>query len=225
MTHPVLDWRPHFDPRSVPHRFSATPFCDNLARRNKIKRTKTVWLDQQSEGACTGFGAEHVLATTPYPMPTSDDLARLVYYEARRQDEWEGEGYEGSSVNGAMRAERKMGRIKAWRWAYSLEEADHGLSYHGAGEAGTWWYSGMWDTDSNGFIHPTGTKVGGHAYSVSSFGWLNGGKWYQIDNSWGPGWGVNGSARIWAADMEMLLRDEGEWAFPVRSRDANPQSS
>lgn len=150
MTERTLDWRPHFDPRSLRYRFAALPFCRTLVKRPAIQRRKDVWLDQGSEGACTGFGAEHVLALSPRRMSTTNELAREVYFEARRQDEWEGESYEGSSVNGAMKAERKLGRIKEWRWAGRIPEVDHGLSYHGAGELGVNWYEGMWDADENG---------------------------------------------------------------------------
>lgn len=212
----TLDWRPHFDPRSLRHRFTAIPFCTNLSKRRSIMRRKDVWLDQGQEGACTGFGAEHVRALSPRPQHTSNDLARSVYYEARRQDEWEGEDYEGSSVNGAMKALRHMGLIIEWRWAYNLDEADHGLSYHGAGELGVWWYSGMFNTDSNGFIHPTGGQVGGHALALAGYKQMNGGKAYRLENSWGPAWGDFGGAWIWAQDLEQLLRNDGELAFPMK---------
>lgn len=220
MTRPdvVLDWRPKPDPRSEAFRFTNIPMCSSLATRNQIQRVKSVHLNQFQEGACTGFGEEHVRALSPYPQHTSNLIAREVYLEARRQDEWPGEDYEGSSVNGAMKAARLFGYITSWMWARTTSEARHGLSYHGAGEAGTWWWTGMWDTDSNGFIHPTGYKEGGHAYAVSGFGWLNGGRYYTIENSWGPDWGVNGSARIWETDLLMLLDDDGELAFPKKVR-------
>lgn len=215
MTERTLDWRPHFDPRSLHHRFAALPFCNNLSvRKHGLQRRKDVWLDQGVEGACTGFGAEHVRALSPRPMRTSDQLARDVYHEARRQDEWPGEDYEGSSVNGAMKASRKMGLITSWRWAYNLQEADHGLSYHGAGELGIWWYSGMWNTDATGFLHPTGDRVGGHALALAGYRYLNGAKAYRLENSWGPAWGDFGGAWIWAVDLERLLREDGELAFP-----------
>jgi hypothetical protein len=181
-------------------------------------RTKSVWLDQGREGACTGFGEEHVRALSPYSQPTNDALAQQVYELARRHDEWPGEDYEGSSVNGAMKAARELGLIKSWMWASTTDEVRHGLSYHGAGEMGTWWYSGMWNTDIDGFIHPRGEKVGGHAYALAGYKIMNGSRVYRIDNSWGPDWGVGGAAWIWEEDLQMLLDDQGECAFPSKVR-------
>lgn len=214
----VLDWRPNPDPRSLAFRFAVQPGCSNLTVRPNILRTKTQFLDQGVEGACTGFGHEHVRALSPYPQQTSDAIAKGVYYEARRQDEWAGEDYEGSSVNGAMRAGRLLGMIQNWFWCYSLPELDHALSYHGAVEAGTWWWSGMWNTDSEGFLSVTGERVGGHAYAVAGYAVRDGRKAYRIENSWGRGWGQDGGAWISEFDMAVLLNEDGEFACPIKVR-------
>ena len=214
----VLDWRPNWDPRSEAFRFATIPMCSNLSARASAMRTKGVYLDQGREGACTGFGEEHVRALSPYPQQTSDSIAQQVYYEARRQDEWEGEAYEGSSVNGAMKAARLFGYVKSWKWATTVSEARHGLSYHGAGEAGTWWWSGMWNTDADGFIHVTGDRAGGHAYAVAGYGVHKGEPAFRMENSWGPGWGDNGGAWIKETDFALLLADGGELAFPLKVR-------
>lgn len=218
MTERTLDWRPHWDPRSNAFRFATVPMCASLRERRVIMRKKSVHLDQGREGACTGFGLAHVLNESPRSQPVNVGLARDLYYEARRQDEWEGESYEGSSVNGVMKAGRLFGYVKSWLWATTVAEARHGLSYHGAGEAGTWWWSGMSDVDDDGFIHPTGTKEGGHAYAVAGYGFLNGSRRLWIENSWGQGWGVNGGAWIWEFDFMALLADGGELAFPSKVR-------
>lgn len=215
---PVLDWRPHWDPRSDAHRLGATPMCATLAERPQIIRWKGVWLDQGQEGACTGFGEEHVRALTPYPQAVTNASAQTVYYEARRLDEWPGEDYEGSSVNGAMLAARFYGHIDSWKWAKTTQEARHGLSYHGAGEAGTWWYDGMWNPDADGFLHPTGSVVGGHAYAVAGYKTINGRRAYRMENSWGQDWGQNGGAWLWEEDFAALLGNEGELAFPKKVR-------
>lgn len=214
----TFDWVPKWDPRSSSHLFSVTPMCATLTARASIMRTKSLHLDQGTEGACTGFGEEHVRALSPYPQVTTNDWGRAVYLEARRQDEWEGEDYEGSSVNGAMRAARHLGLIKSWKWAISTAEARHGLSYHGAGEMGSWWYDGMWDTDDHGFVHPLGQTIGGHAYAIAGYRIINGAVAYRIENSWGPSWGDNGGAWISEAGFATLLHTGGELAFPTKVR-------
>ena len=218
MTERTLDWRPKPDIRSQAFRFAAVPTCSVTSFRESIMRTKTIWLDQGEEGACTGFGEENVQALSPFPQETSDETARMVYYGARKEDEWPGEDYEGSSVNGAMKAARKMGRIVSWYWAYTLGELLHGVSYHGAGEFGTWWYSGMWETDAEGFIHATGDRVGGHAIAYAGYRLVNGQRRHRLENSWGPDWGDRGGCWLTEADFLSLLNDEGELAFPRKVR-------
>lgn len=218
MTDRTLDWRPKWDRRSEAFLFSAVPMCSTLTARPSILRTKSEWLNQGQEGACTGFGEEHARALSPYPQATSNQMARDVYYLARRQDEWEGEDYEGSSVNGAMKAARLMGLIKEWKWAKTTAEARHGVSYHGAGELGVWWWTGMFDTDERGFIHPTGYKEGGHALAYAGYRIIDGQVAHRLENSWGPDWGDNGGAWITEFNFNMLLTDHGELAFPTKVR-------
>lgn len=214
----TLDWRPKWDPKSNMYLMAVTPMCASLAERESVMRRKALWLDQGQEGACTGFGEEHVQALSPYPQQTSNEIAREVYHGARREDEWEGEDYEGSSVNGAMRAARTMGRISAWRWAKTLPEARHGTSYHGAGELGVWWYTGQFDTDTEGFIHVTGQKEGGHALAYAGYQPWRGTRRYRLENSWGTSWGDNGGCWLVEEDFMQLLSDDGELAFPTKVR-------
>lgn len=212
----TFNWRPKWDPRSTA--FTATAMCSSLAERKSVMHTKDIWLDQGSEGACTGFGEEHVQALTPYSRETANWIAQDIYHQARREDEWPGEDYEGSSVNGAMKAARLAGRVKSWIWATTLPEARHGLSYHGAGEAGTWWWEGMDHPDSEGFIYPTGSKRGGHAYAIAGYRTGPQGRAFRMENSWGQGWGDNGGAWILEQDFAILMSDQGELTFPTKVR-------
>ena len=67
-------------------------------------------LDQGSEGACTGFGLaaviNHLLVARGEERRVS---ARMLYEMAKKFDEWEGEGYAGSSCRGAVRGWNNMG--------------------------------------------------------------------------------------------------------------------
>lgn len=221
MVERVLDWKPKPDPQSM--RFLLGPAgpdspCTNLHAYKSIRRFKNVWLDQGSEGACTGFGEETVRALTPFPKATDNEHARSVYHEARIQDEWPGEAYEGSSVNGAMKAARKFSFILRWYWATTMEQAKHGLSHHGAGELGIWWYTGMFNTDSDGFVRPSGKQEGGHALALAGYQPFNGGVRYRLENSWGQDWGDDGGCWIWEQDLQQLLNDNGELAFPAKDR-------
>jgi len=63
-------------------------------------------LDQGTEGACTGFA---LAAVINYLLSLRGRFGervspRMLYELARRYDEWPGEGYDGSSARGAMKA-------------------------------------------------------------------------------------------------------------------------
>lgn len=217
----TLDWRPKWDERSARWTFgSASTPCTSLAAHGSVMRLKSVWLDQGQEGACTGFGEEHVRALSPYAQPTSNRLAQQVYEQARREDEWEGEDYEGSSVNGAMRAARTLGLISKWYWARTTTQARHGLSYHAAGQLGVNWYTGCFYTDEQGFISLDGQVEGGHSLALA--GYVRRPERtevaFRLENSWGPSWGDRGGCWIWESDLARLLAENGELAFPSKVR-------
>lgn len=219
----TLDWKPstHADDNDR-FRLAGLDCFATGSKRTRIKRNQPMNLDQGREGACTGFGAAHVLASTRKPQSdVTAALAQQIYYQARREDEWEGEAYDGSSVNGAMHACRTLGRIKSWRWAKTPSELQHGLSYHGSAEAGSVWLSGMFKPLVDGYLQVTGTQVGGHAYCISGFrpapdrGPLAIDYW--IDNSWGPDWGIDGGCWIRDVDAHPLWFESwGEVAFPIK---------
>lgn len=219
MTIRKFDWRPHWDQRSNAFMLGAAgpSMCTSTTSHGRSMRVKSVVLDQGREGACTGFGSEHALALSPRSKPTSNEQAQAVYHRARQLDEWPGEDYEGSSVNGAMLAEREMGRVRGWLWARTTQDIAHALSYHGAGVMGSYWWEGMWNVDMNGYVSPSGTRVGGHAYAIGGFETINGERRFRIDNSWGLGWGVQGSAWIREEHLQILLADEGEFAVPQKA--------
>ena len=85
------------------------PALVQLKRHILPPSTRTV-LNQGSEGACTGFGLaaviNHLLAERGEARAVS---ARMLYEMAKKFDEWEGEGYSGSSCRGAVRGWNNMG--------------------------------------------------------------------------------------------------------------------
>lgn len=213
--YPKLDWKPRFDSRSLGFLIS-DHFHLGVEAGNRNWR-RGAWLDQGQEGACTGFGAAHVLAATPKARPDMNDaMARSLYKEAQRNDEWPGENYEGSSVLGAMQALKARNWITEYYWAKSLDEIKHGVSLFGPMEIGVNWYSGMWKPDDNGVLHVSGTIVGGHALCVGGIDFKKG--LFRLDNSWGKNWGINGSAWISFEDMDRLRSEDGEFALPRKRK-------
>jgi hypothetical protein len=174
--------------------------------------TRESWLDQGREGACTGFGLATTISTTPRASEMTNEMGQQFYYEARRRDEYAGENYDGSSVLGAMEAGKAMGWLSAYWWAKTLDEVISGVSHYGAMEIGVDWYTGMFDPDADGFLHRTGQIEGGHALSLAAVNVT--GRFFRLDNSWGPDWGRHGSAFISFDDVAQLLAQRGEFALP-----------
>lgn len=215
----TFDWRPNWDVRSNRYMISALDCFSGGKAKPRVRWTKKVWLDQGVEGACTGFGTGHVLAAKPVDRPDIDnESARGIYLQAKQLDEYPGEDYEGSSVNGAMLAAQAQGLITEWRWCKTMAEIKHALSYHGPLVIGVNWYDGMYDPDENGILHVYGNLVGGHAIMLGGFRTraADGVLYFNLDNSWGQAWGKNGSCLISEFDLERLLQEQGEFACPKK---------
>lgn len=214
---PVLDWHPPSPRRRLAQRGFAvsqlTDFDLELPLVTRLRR-KYVSLDQAAQGACSGFGAANTLAVAPYRKPMTDELARTFYDGAKRHDEWAGEDYEGSSVQGAMSfllAESTY--LRDYWWCTTADELGHAVSLRAAVEVGTWWTDGMWEPDGDGFVAPTGGRVGGHAYCIGGIDLARDA--YRIDNSWGTSWGRDGSAWIRRGDLhDLVFGQEGEAVMP-----------
>ena len=76
-------------------------------------------LDQQQEGACTGFGLAAVINLLNRERGSRVRVSpRMLYEMARLHDEWPGEGYAGSSCRGAIKGWYNMGVCLDGKWPY-----------------------------------------------------------------------------------------------------------
>lgn len=226
-TDPRLDRVPQFDDRS-----RSFPMRTVLAEARKAYRPRSytwsvpVHLDQGNEGSCVGFAWAHELVARPAVVGGIDiAYARWLYKTAQRYDAWSGEAYEGTSVLAGAKvvqqAPPKMnegrGLIDEYRWIFGdLNDLIKTLGYFGPVIFGTWWYEGMFTVDSDGFIHPTGYRAGGHAYLVNAVDMSR--RAFRIHNSWSDGWGQDGDAWLSFDDAVRLLHEEGECCVPVKRR-------
>jgi len=191
-----------------------------LLRSANLRFDDTV-LDQGSEGSCVGHGSAHALMSDPIAHSWLDHpLAYRIYEGARRRDEWAGEDYEGTSVLGGCQYLKDARMIEKYLWCLSAVQVAFMIGVkRRAVIMGCDWYNGMWDTDANGFIHPTGGIVGGHCVDVdecrvawldrsqphdnANFDWLN--TYVGGPNSWGPDWGVGGRWKMSLIDFAKLV--------------------
>lgn len=181
-------------------------------------------LDQGQEGACTGFGlAAAVNLQRRFQLGDNAPgvSARMLYEMAKRNDEWTGEDYEGSSIRGALRGFYNNGVCSDVLWRYSSSKAGKltierardarnvalGAYYrvrpdiaeiHAAiNEAGVVYASARvhdgWFSARGGVITPKPLNPsGGHAFAI--IGYTDAG--FIIQNSWSTSWGRGGTA-LW----------------------------
>jgi hypothetical protein len=142
----------------------------------------------------------------------------MIYHEAQKIDPWPGGDYpgafpqyEGSSVLAGVQVAQRLGWCSGYNWAFGLNDLILGVGYRGPAILGINWYEGMSTPDSAGFIHVTGKKLGGHCIVDNSVNVKK--ERFTLHNSWGAGWGINGECYISFADMDRLLREDGEAVF------------
>lgn len=191
-------------------------------------------LDQGNEGRCVEYSICHELLARPVKVPSEQVQSILagkkIYWPAQENDEWPGGSYpgadpvyEGTSVLSGMKTAASLGYYTEYRWGLNATELAQIVGYKGPGVLGINVYAGMMNIDPNGFLNLTGEIVGGHAILCNSFKLVK--KWngsiddaksyFMLWNSWGPSWGLNGSAKVRFRDMERLIAEQGEVALPV----------
>jgi hypothetical protein len=208
---PRLDRVPQFDEQS--REYPIRQLVVTKSPRSYTWRVNS-WLDQGQEGACVGFSWSHELAGRPKEVKNiSNETARAVYNKAKQLDEWAGENYEGTSVLAGAKAVQEQGYVKEYRWAFGIDDLILAVGHQGPAVLGLNWYSDMFDTDEKGFIHASGSLMGGHA--IVCHGVSVKGQYFKLHNSWGKEWGVNGECKISFEDMARLLAVQGEACIPV----------
>lgn len=208
------------------------PGADSSPRMRSYTWRVAQVLDQRSNGACVGFAWAHELIARPLEVAgiTESFATKRVYHAAQIIDRWPGGEYPGArplmagtSVLAGARAIKALGYISQYRWAQSVTDLASAVGFLGPAVLGTRLYSGMRDPDDAGFMHPEGTRLGGHALLVTGVRIRPLGAEqpdpdlsnFLIQNSWGPQWGKGGTARITFNDMAELVPN-AEVCIPVK---------
>lgn len=173
-----------------------------------------VRLDQGREGACVGYAAAHFYGTQAHIQPIDNRLARHFYKAAQQHDEWPGESYAGTSVNGLMAYLKAAGHIGTYRWIHDLATLKRTLSYAGPVIVGSEWREGCFTPDAAGYIRFTGQARGGHATCWRGIDLAN--ECFIIQQSWGRDHGNNGVVKIRFAEAAELLRTGPQICFPEK---------
>lgn len=212
-TDPRLGRVASFDERS--RQYPIRALLDRTAKPRSYTWRLGLHLDQGNTPACTGFSTAHELAAKPVVVDHVDQvLAMSLYIQARKNDEWPGEDYDGSSVLGAMKAASLGGYYSEYRWAFGIDDLILGVGHHGPSILGINWYDQMFHPDDDGTIHVGGSVAGGHAILCNGVNVKQERFW--LSNSWGLDWSLNGGCWISFADTERLLKEDGEAVIPLK---------
>jgi hypothetical protein len=150
-----------------------------------------------------------------------------VYRWCQENDSFPGTDYDGTDVRAFMEWGRARGIIGSYVWGFDNIAIINHVAEIGPVQMGTDWTEAMFEPDAKGFIRvaPDGqyTVAGGHAWLIVGFdrkkkcpdGTVGA---YEMQNSWGRGWGKNGRAYLSFADNSILLRNQGEAAVAVEKQ-------
>ncbi len=206
--------------------------------------------DQGNDSSCTGFALAHVIdfllfheISAECPQPVS---ARMLYEMAKRNDEWAGSAYEGSSIRGAIKGLFRNGvcsaltapdsaGVKDWSLTYEMAQEARETrlgayfrlqpdisDYHAAlNDVGVIYASAQihsnWETPrADGHIERYGRPVGGHAFAIVGYN----DKGFWVLNSWGEDWGLKGIAHWDYGDWAANILDAWVLQLGVRAPDA-----
>lgn len=226
-THYGLGRHVEHDPRSIAF---AVPAWPKSAISAVSWTRRAAIFDQGQLGSCTGNAGAGLVGTdaSGYTGQTSvtisgnalsvdESLAVQVYSLATQLDDVAG-AYPpddtGSSGIGSAKALVKLGLATGYQHAFSMAALNTALQ-KGPVMIGIEWLNSMFDPNSSGVLQVTKNSgvAGGHEFVVSAYDPASG--LYRMDNSWGTGWGVGGSAYFKTADLQWLLSQQGDVTQPT----------
>lgn len=200
-------------------------------------------LDQGSVGSCTGNALTGVLGTDsagrtattsvtvkadskgvfrPGTYALDETFAVLAYTLNTKLDSIKGEyptEDTGSTGIACGKTGQQLGLLAGYTHAFSLAALKSALQ-NGPAMIGIVWLNSMFNPDSGGalLVDKNSGVAGGHELVVS--GWD--GHYFRLDNSWGTGWGADGSCYVAESDMQWLLSQDGDVTVPAYTATADP---
>lgn len=173
------------------------------------------WGNQGQAPHCVAYAWMHYLEDGPVIQDSLTESRSKPFYNPKqfydlcqKNDQWDGEAYDGTSVRAGAKILNHLGIVKSYRWAFTLEDVLSTVKYIGPMVVGTRWYSEMSNPTPAGILRARGTMQGGHAYIINGLDEATG--LFRIKNSWGRDWGKQGYAFIPFEDFEKLLLNGGE---------------
>lgn len=203
-----------------PYRHSGQP-----PKSNEVQRYIDI-LNQLQVGACTGnaetgeigSGLLYPAVMKLFPGLVLDENFALSLYSAAETIDGDGPyppNDNGSSGLSVAQAAKNGGWISSYVHCNGLQDILDALSSGSPVIVGTNWYDSMDSPDANGLvtISPNAQVRGGHEYLARKIDVDK--QLLGFDNSWGAGFGVNGSFWYSWSDMDRLLAEQGDATVSV----------
>jgi hypothetical protein len=166
-------------------------------------------LDQGDTPECVAFAWKQWLDSSPIKDKLANPPAPdWLYHAAQAVDEWAGTPHDGTSVRAGAKVIEGLKRLGTYHWSTSADDVRLYLLTTGTVVFGTDWTNDMFDPDGKGFVKPTGSLAGGHAYLCIGYSHLRGA--FRFVNSWSSSWGQKGRFWIAGEDVQILLDRDGE---------------
>lgn len=219
----------HHDPRSARPRYAVAELPSSALVSVDWTRRAPIF-DQADLGSCEGnawaglyctdaadFVGQASVTANGSTTPVDEVFAVHVYSLATTLDSVPGQyppTDTGSDAIGGAKAMQSLGLLASYSHAFSVGAMQTALQ-HGPVTLGTVWYESMFDVDSSGFVivQKASGVAGGHQYVISA--WDKVARKYRIDQSWGTGWGLHGTAWFHEADITALLKAGGDVTAPT----------
>jgi hypothetical protein len=190
-------------------------------------------LDQGDVGSCTGNAETGALGTdplygtlSPKQQANLDEALALALYSAAEDIDGDGPyppNDNGSTGLSVCKAAQNAGWISGYTHCLSTASVLDAISSGHAVILGTNWYDSMDSPDSSGLvsISPGAQVRGGHEYLARGIDTAN--QLIRLDNSWGAGWGDQGSFCYSWDTLTQLLSEQGDGTVSVPLTQPPPQ--
>lgn len=206
----VLNRKPKYDYRNL----RLADFITPAMRARAATVVNKVWTldfisDQGATPHCVGHGWLNYGNCLPIDDEWKNEMGDTLYYKAK---EFDGEpGAEnGSSTLSGVKAFMTYAHLQDSKYAFvtNIEDFKVWILDQSPVVVGTNWYNDMFYPDSAGVVHIGGGVAGGHEYLA--IGYDRQTDMILFANSWGTGFGNNGSFSMSATEFARLLSEEGD---------------
>lgn len=235
-----------FDDRSLDHsirRSRLTLWRSLVARVRTRVHYRPWWIGNQGGSSqCGGYSLLHSWeAGKGHARGTGKPLHGIkrpiltpetIYRRAQEIDPWPGSEllapfYEGTSGTACAQAAKEFGLITGYDWEFSDIEVAERAIFTGPLIFGIDWLAGMmldgaprkrWE---DAVVINSGPRIGGHLIAAIGFDKRRVGAEWELLNSWGRDWGLDGRCFIGRDDLGALLANEGECLMLRESEDVD----